>query len=185
MSLFDLAWNRCGESLLACITIFILLTGCGFQPLHHQTTDYASEKKMGGRNPVKEMAHIAIAPITGRTGQLIQNSLKDLFHSGGATKSPMYTLVIILKEEKEGLAIQQDNRATRYNLRLIANFRLLNKQNGMELIKGQTQAIAAYNVVDSDYANLISHKDAQKRAGQSVSEGIQTRIAVYFFRKQK
>jgi hypothetical protein len=50
------------------------------------------------------------------------------------------------------------------------------------VLKGHTLAISAFNVVRSDYANLISERDAVGRAARSLADGIQSRIAVYFSR---
>ena len=137
-----------------------------------------------GGNTISDMAYVEVVPIGDRVGQSVRNQLLDLLHPRGMVDRPVFRLVVTLDESREGLAIQQDDSTTRYNLRLIAKFRLTDTRNGAELLNGATRAIAAYNVVRSDYANLISERDARKRATHSVAEGIQNRIAVYFSRRR-
>ncbi len=137
-----------------------------------------------GGNTISDMAYVEVVPIGDRVGQSVRNQLLDLLHPRGMVDRPVFRLVVTLDESREGLAIQQDDSTTRYNLRLIAKFRLTDTRNGAELLNGATRAIAAYNVVRSDYANLISERDARKRAAHSVAEGIQNRIAVYFSRRR-
>ena len=129
------------------------------------------------------MTYVAVATIPDRAGQLVRKELLDRLHAGGAAAKPVFRLTVQLKESREGIAFQQDDSATRFNLRLSARFELVDSRNGASLLKGYSRAIAAYNVVRSDYANLISERDAQKRAANSVADGIQSQIAVFFSRR--
>jgi LPS-assembly lipoprotein len=160
------------------------LTGCGFQPLYGSSVGTKSNTTLYAGDVISDMAYVEVDPIAERVGQLVRNQLLDLLHPVGMREKPVFRLVVSLKETVEGLAIQQDDTTTRYNLRLVAQFRLTDTRDGAQALKATTRAIAAYNVVQSDYANLISHKDARKRAAFSVAEGIQSRIAVYFSRRR-
>jgi len=164
-----------------CVAAAGLLAGCGFQPLH------GSHKGSAGHadNIISDMALVEVAPIADRVGQMVRNQLLDLLHPGATADRPLFRLTVILTEGLEGLAIEQDDSATRYNLLLAAHFRLSNSRDGVELLKGTTRAIAAYNVVRSDYANLISERDARKRTALSVAGKIQRLIAVYFSRQRE
>lgn len=155
-----------------------LLAGCGFQPLHGSRKGPAGSPSQ--RSVINDMAYVAVAPIADRVGQTVRNQLLDLLHPRGMADRTIFRLTVTLSESLEGLAIEQDDSATRYNLRLTARFCLTDSRDGVELLKGMTRAIAAYNVVRSDYANLISERDARRRTALSVAEGIQGRIAVYF-----
>ena len=161
-----------------------LLAGCGFQPLHGNRANLTRNTSLSGGNVISDMAYVEVAPIADRVGQSVRNQLLDLLHPRGMVDRPVFRLVVTLVERQEGLAIQQDDSATRYNLRLAGQFSLIDTRNGAELLRGTARAIAAYNVVLSDYANLISQKDARKRAAYSMAEGIQSRIAVYFSRRR-
>jgi len=157
-----------------------LVAGCGFQPLHGKRPGTAAN----AGDIISDMSYVTVVPIADRVGQLVRNQLLDLMHPRGMADRPVFRLVVTLVEIREGLAIQQDDSATRHNLRLAAQFSLIDTRDGMELLSGAARAISAYNVVSSDYANLASQKDARKRAALNVAEGIQNRIAVYFSRRR-
>ena len=168
------------SSTLACAFVLALLTNCGFQPLYGQQTGSTAGTPRG--STVSDMAYVAVDTIPDRAGQLVRNFLLDGLHTKGAAPRQVFRLVIDLVQRQEGLAFQLDDSATRYNLRLGARFKLVDIRTDTSLFKGHTQAIAAYNVVRSDYANLISEKDALRRAAKIVAEGIQVQISVYFYR---
>ena len=125
---------------------------------------------------------MTVPKIPGRAGQLVRNKLLDRLHIKGAADRPRFRLSVSLKESREGIAFQQDDSATRFNLYLTAGFELSNTRTTEILLKGSTRAIAAYNVVRSDYANLISRRDALKRAAESVADSTATQISIYFHR---
>ena len=45
---------------------------------------------------------------------------------------------------------------------------------------GSAEAISSYNIVDSDYANLIAERDARSRAVQGLSNDIRRQLAIWF-----
>ena len=167
---------------LLCGFTIVVVAGCGFQPLHgHKDKGRAAATG----NTLSDMAYVRVAPIPDRVGQLVSNHLRDRMQPNGEARHPVFRLSTTLSENREGLAFQQDDSATRYNLRLSAHFVLTDSRDGTELLQGTFRAIAAYNVVRSDYANLVSLKDARRRAAYSVAEGIESRIAVYFSRRRE
>ena len=161
---------------LACAIPLILFTNCGFQPLYGTPS---GQKRAG---TVADMSYVAAATIPDRSGQLVRNQLLDRLHPLGAAKRPLFRLQVKLDESREGVAFEQDDSATRFNLRLSAQFELIDTRKGVSLLKGHTRAIAAYNVVRSDYANLISQRDALQRAADSLADSIQRQIVIYFQR---
>ncbi len=158
------------------IILLFLLANCGFQPLHGKRS-----AALPG-NTLSDMSYVAVDTIPDRAGQMVRNELLDLLHPGGIAARPVFRLKVLLSEKREGLAFQQDDSATRFNLRLTASFEMTDTRDGRSLLKGTTRAISAYNVVRSDYANLISRRDALQRAADSVAAGIQNRISIYFSR---
>jgi len=161
---------------LACFCCLILLGNCGFQPLH------GKQSQINAVDTINVMPYVAVAAIPDRAGQMVRSKLLDRLHLKGAADRPIFKLSVSLKESREGMAFQQDDSATRFNLRLTAQFKLTNIRTGQSLLQGNAQAIAAYNVVRSDYANLINRRDALRRAAESVAENIRHRIAVYISR---
>ncbi len=161
---------------LVCVLLLLGLANCGFQPL------YGKQARQYAGGVVSDMSYVAVDAIPERAGQLVRNQLLERLHPRGRAARPVYRLTIRLSESREGIAFQQDDSATRFNLRLIADFELADTRSGTTVLKGHTRAISAYNVVRSDYANLISERDALKRAAGSLADGIQSRVAVFFSR---
>jgi LPS-assembly lipoprotein len=151
---------------------FLSLTACGFQPLYGSATQNADVQT--------KLAEIYIPPITGRTGQILRNELLDLTTPKGMPTQPQYRLDIGLTESKTGLAVQQDDTKTRFNLTLNTNFRLIKTSDGTKTYAGSTQTIASYNVVASDFANLSAEINAEKRAALVAAEQIHQQLSVYF-----
>lgn len=149
------------------------LVACGFQPL------YAPRDGQGG---IADLAFVKIASIADRSGQLVRNELLELLNPHRLDVRPVYLLLVDLNESKEGLGFQNDDSITRYNLRLGGSFRLRDERVGEVVLDGRTRATAAYNVVQSDYANLIAEKDARNRAARIIARDIATRVAIYFER---
>lgn len=149
------------------------LQACGFRPLHGERE---------GSRAYDDLAFVRIAGIPSRTGQLVRNELLELLNPRGLSVDQVFVLETALDEVKEGLAIQPDDSVTRFNLRLIGQFSLRDLRVNRAVLQGRTQAIAAYNVVQSDYANLIAEKDARSRAARNVAQSIATRVSIYFAR---
>lgn len=167
---------------MCCALTAGIVSACGFQPLHGRANGERGSGASG--STISDMAYVRISPIADRAGLLVRNRLLDRMHPRGLAERPVFRLTVVLSESREGLAFQQDDSATRFNLRLSADFKLTDTRDGSELLQGTARAIAAYNVVRSDYANLISQRDARRRAAHNVAEGIQDRIAVYFSRRR-
>ena len=152
----------------------LILAACGFQPL------YGGGQGVMDGAVMADMAAVRIAPISDRVGQIVRNDLLDRLNPFGQPASPQYSLFVALEEAKEGLAIQIDDTVTRFNLTLTANYSLNEAATGVVLASGSVRATAAYNVLRSDFANVIAERDAQRRAARVVSDELKTRLAVYF-----
>jgi LPS-assembly lipoprotein len=152
--------------------LFLGLAACGFQPLYGSSTQNAEVQN--------KLAGIYIPPVKGRTGQILRNELLDLTTPRGVPGQPVYTLNISLTESKAGLAIQDDDTITRFNLTLNTSFQLVESADGQKIYKGSTQNIASYNVVSSDFANLSAELNAEKRAALDSAKQIHQQLSVYF-----
>ena len=114
-----------------------------------------------------------------RVGQVLRNELLDRLNSAGEPVKPKYRLGVTVSERREGLAFQRDQTVTRYNLRLSAVYTLSDASTGQTLVRGQARAVAAYNVVQSEFANVVAERDAEVRAAREVGEEISIRIGVF------
>lgn len=150
------------------------LGGCGFTPL------YATQTANGPMSAA--LSAIRVEPIPDRLGQYVRNNLIDLLNPQGEPQAPAYRLIVRLSEDREGLAIERDTSITRYNYSLLAHYELRDGA-GHVVESGKARAIAAYNVVSSQFATLSAEKDAQMRAAREVAETIRLRLAAGFNRR--
>lgn len=150
-------------------------TACGFRPLH-------APQGPQDVSVLSDLAYVTVATVDERNAQLVRNRLVELFSVAGYRVRPVYRLIINVAETEEGLGFQRDDSVTRYNLRFSGQFQLIDERSGESVFAGSSRSIAAYNVVRSDYANLIAQRDARERAARAVAEDIHIQIAVFFRR---
>lgn len=157
--------------LALCAALVLGLAGCGFRPLYGR---YGANPGAGAI-----FASIYVDEMPERVGYELRNMLIDLFDSRADPTGAQYRLKVRLRENREGLALQDDASITRYNYHLVAQYELQTLERET-LTKGTVRTIAAYNVVASPYATLSAEQDAQKRAAHDVAGRIQLELGVYF-----
>ena len=163
-----------GPLPLTAVLVAGWLTACGFHPL------YATEGTDLAAPVAAQLAGVRILALDGRVGQALRNDLLDRITPLGEPAAPDYTLFVDLKESKEGLAIQRDATVTRFNLTLTANYALLHPVTRVARTSGTVRATASYNVVQSEFANVIAERDAEDRAARVLADELRTRLAVEF-----
>ena len=166
--------RRAIVAALAGAVLASAVAACGFQPLYgtKATRDQA----------VAELSSVAVEPIPDRIGQMVRNNLIDRMHTRGRAWQPRYRLKVNLSLTNEGLAVRSDDVVTRRNLTLSAGYTIFNGDGTVVLFEGRTFSIAAYNIGDSEFANLSAERDAHVRTAREVSEEIKNQV-VYFVRR--
>lgn len=150
------------------------LGGCGFQPVYGSFADRAA--------PVEQLNLVQIDPIPDRTGQVLRNLLIDRFYPAGRPADPKYRLAVALASSEESLGIRPDATATRARLRLQASYELIDVATGQVVYRTFSRALVSYNLLEAQYATLVSQQDAYERGLVELSEDIRTRLALYFKR---
>ena len=151
-----------------------LLASCGFQPLYAERD---------GSSAADQLAAVRIEPMPDRSGQLLYNALRDGLNPLGRPASPDYRLQVRLDEDREELAFQTDETATRVNITLTAVFALFPVDGKEPVFRGVSRTTTAYNVLTSPYATLTSSEDARARALDDIAREIRQRLAVYLTRQ--
>ena len=157
-------------AIAACLTLPVLLSACGFQPLY-------------GNNTAPQMSAIFVEDIAERNGFELRTRLIDILNTDGLQTGKRYRLKVTLSESSQGIALQNDATITRYNNRMEARF-VLSDAGGKEVYRGTQSELSSYNVVQSPYATLAAEQDSGKRAVQDMAERIRLELAVWF-RKQR
>lgn len=157
----------------ALVSAAFLLSACGFRPL------YAVPEN--GAQVTAELAAISIDPITERPGYQVREDLQDLLRaaSDGAI-APRYGLDIGVEARRRPAAIEQDASVTRFNVVLNARYALRRLADGTLLNEGVSRGVAAYNVVDSEFATVVAQEDAEARAARLIAEDIGLQLSLFF-----
>ncbi|MDP1736802.1 MAG: LPS assembly lipoprotein LptE [Caulobacter sp.] len=140
------------------------LAGCGFTPL------YAVPGVSPGLSSIE-----TVAP-EGRTGFLLRQSLDDAF-ARDAAKPPVWRLTIDLKETRTPRGRRVDAAASRYELELVANWKLTNVATGAVVRDGMTRTEVTFDRADQPYAAIVANQDGQARAAAELARKIQLQLA--------
>jgi len=152
--------------------VLLLAAACGFQPLYGER---------GGRDQaLVELAAITVEPIADRLGQVVRNELRDRLTPRGVPVSARYRLTVLVATRKEAVAFNDDESVTRFNFTLRASYSLTDAGTGKVIVAGSTRAVATFNIVLSEFANIAAEDDARTRAARGVSAEIWTRLGVFF-----
>lgn len=145
------------------------LAGCGFTPL------YAQPGVSPGLSGIE-----TVAP-EGRTGFLLRQALDDAFVRDLA-KPPVYKLQIDLKQTRQPRGRRVDSAASRYELTLTANWKLVSAATGAVTYEGVTETEVTFDRADQPYASIAGHQDAEERAAGELARKIQLQLADWMAR---
>lgn len=153
-----------------------LLPGCGYRPLYGSNATASA---------VPEFAAIAVEQPEDRTAQILRNHLLDMLTPLGAPERPLYRLQIKVQESVSSVLVTRADEITRSNLSMSASVSLYDYRSGTSLYSVAISSITSFNVLRSDYANLVGEKDARARAAQDIAEQIRIRLGNYFTRTRR
>ena len=166
--------NRRGLLALVALTPVVLgTTACGFQPL------YAGK---GPNSVAAKLEQVDIAVIPDRHGQELRNLLIDRFYTDGRPGNSQFLLVASLTAMEQKLAIQKDATATRAQLVVNAPYRLVEASTGKALLSANARSYISYNVLEQQYAGLVTVENAYQRALLEISNEITLRVSAYLGR---
>jgi LPS-assembly lipoprotein len=155
------------------------LTGCGFHPVYMSTAS-------GQAGPAqRELAAIHVNLLGGRPGQVLRQALQERLEGASSGVAKRYDLTVGFSVAGEGIAILNDNTATR--IRLIGNATwTLTAQDPAhtKLDSGFAKTVDAFNILDTQYfASDLENEAVQERIAQVLADQITIQLAI-FFRKR-
>ena len=163
--------RRAVTAALSLVLLGPMLSACGMQPL------YGSAAVTGGVGD--ELAAIDIQEVPGRVGQVVRNELIFKTTGGGEAADPIYRLDIALRESALSTLVEIDGDAKGLVFALNADFKLVRSQDNSVVMAGRAQSRAAYQKVESIFANIRARRDAEDRAAKMIADSIRTRIAAH------
>lgn len=155
------------QARLVALALFLLtpaLAGCGFTPL------YAAPGVSPGLSAIE-----SVAP-EGRTGFLLRQALDDAF-ARDASKPATWRLTMDLREIRTSRGMSVDGTASRYELVLVADWKLVSKATGAVVLQGESSTEATFDRADQPYAAIVANQDAQSRAASELARKIQLQLA--------
>ena len=155
----------------------LMISACGFQPLYSQN----------GSSPAvqAELAAILVdvkSPDSRgeRLEQLVYSSLLDALTPLGVSAAPAWRLEIAFEQTSKGVGFEEDDSATRFNLQIFSEWRLVDTASRQVVFSSSSRSIAAYNVVTSQFATLTAEKDAEERAAVDLANDIRLQLSLHF-----
>ncbi len=155
------------------------LAGCNFQPL------YGENPSNSNWAATDYLAQVRILPLENRTGQIMHNLLRDRINPKGQPGDPGYYLMVFIQERTEDLAIRRDETATRANLRITSEFRLLNQDRSQVLFRSQAVSFNSYNVLDSELSTATGKQSARETSLREIADSIKVQLAAFFTRETR
>lgn len=166
--------TRRGLLALALLAPVALVTaGCGFQPLY------------GGRgaaNVSAKLQQVDIGVIPDQQGQKLRNLLIDRFYKDGWPSQSQYRLLTSLTASEQKLALQKDATAVRAQLIVNAPYQLVDSNTGKVVLSAVSRSYISYNVLEQQYAALVTVENAYDRALVEISNDITGRVAAFLNR---
>ncbi len=167
------------SSLVAFFLILSTLGGCGWRPLYGQG--------QAGFEITEQLSAIEIETSKNSAGENLQTQLETLFYHAKPKAEKKMRLIISVSTQEQNVLIRFDDRARRRNLLATASYRLVmqkkdageNKIESKKIFSDQTHAIISYNRSESEFANLTSRRDAQKRILNQLAFTIKQRIVAF------
>jgi LPS-assembly lipoprotein len=161
--------SRSMLALLGLAMTGLVVSGCGFQPLYGTTST--------GVQLSDVMRRVTVAPIPGRVGQRIRNELIYSTTGGGDASYSDYRLEIAIRESVKDVFVTQKGQSEGRSYEIIAAFKLVRISDDAVLISGNSLGRAAFDNLESIFADVRARRDAENRAAKTVATDIQTRIA--------
>lgn len=157
---------------LAVATAGLSLSACGFKPMYGGGAGNAVTANLG---------QIEIARINDRNGQMLRNALERRFERSNNAQKKNYLLTITLQESIDEIGLAKDSFATRADMIVSATFSLT--ADKAALLGGISEGTASYNILDQQYATVMSEKDARARALEQIADDLTRRLSAYFSRQ--
>jgi LPS-assembly lipoprotein len=155
---------------LAVAGLTLATAACGYRPM------YAG----GARNSAvsRQLAAVRIGIAQDRVGQIMRTEIEQEAAAAGRGVAKEYDLTFATSLRSTELGIAKDATATRANITYTVTYTL---SRGDEMLLRQTvNAIASYNILDDQYAAVVSRESAETRTARDVAQQIVNRLSAWF-----
>lgn len=151
------------------------LSACGFRPMHASTET--------GQTVKQHYNTIEVANIPDRSGQFLRNALIDRLYTQGRPFDPVYSLRIARMDENTvSLGVRKDATATRGQMEITIKMRLFNTRSGQVVLERDIHAMGGYNILDSEYATLVSENKTRELILDELSDRVMNEVNLFLLR---
>lgn len=147
------------RALLLCL----LAGGCGFRPLYGGGTQQLA-------------AQVQFDPVPGRVGYWFTDRLRS---SLPGHQPANWRLQVTLLDSDQGLAVRRNDAVTRYNYRLDVTLKLYPINGTEPILTDRFEVVTAYNATASQFATLISERDARQLAAEEAADRTMMRVLAF------
>lgn len=141
------------------LPLLFFVGSCGFQPLYSNNNIYNN---------------VAIKPIEGRLGYLVESELKRKLGSQNQGTS-LNTLEIKIVKSFRNANLRQDSYTTR--TQILANVTYIFTYNN-KVLNGNFTALSGFDAVDKAYSEVSLTADSEERLSKEIAERIWREILI-------
>jgi len=143
------------------IGVALLLAGCQARPLYQDTNG----ETRGA------LAAIAYSEASSRVGLETRNRLIFLTSGGDETKTPQYTVDLIVSGGLEGVLLEEGaDTPNAGRASIIGTYTLKRISDDTVLKSGRRTAVALFDYPRQEFAKLRAGRDAETRAARELAE---------------
>ena len=163
---------------LAGLAAVLALSGCTVEPLNASRPDSQLVKGSYDSSTAQVLASTEVDPVNERVAQQVRNRLLFAMNGGELQPGGKYRVALSIEETTQTLSVETSGLApTSAQVRVLAQYALIEKQSGTVVARGERRALAAYDRTPQSFANQRAQRDAQNRAAHEVAEQLRLAIA--------
>jgi len=154
----------------------VLLTGCGFTPVHQPQPSLSAHAyadiridSLGGRNPDDKEA-----------GFHIKQSMIDRIGQG----SGKHILEINPSLRQRRLGIRGDDIASRFEIELRADYRILDDKTGDVLDKGRLTSVSSFGSPLDPFGRISAEENAAERLAADIADDLVIRLSKFYAKQE-
>lgn len=153
---------------ISLVAALAMLGACGFKPIYAASTGVTAA-----------FSSIAVNANDGRAAYLVRQATIEAL-GGEAGAAADYRLDLIIREQRGGFGIRVDDVATRFEIALNVDYRLVRQADGQEMRRGAVFGAASFDVVNDAYADIAAEENAKERAAVLAADRLQRELGLHF-----
>lgn len=161
------------RSVTGLMIVAHLTIACGFKPIAAPTASTNQDALLRLRDIA---VSVRIDSDAERFEYLMRQELRRFVSTD---PSAAERLVLFADIDREGLAIEQNDAVTRFNLTATLDYSLL-EETGVELLGGTTVSITALNATASQFSTNVSEREALRRIAGDLTNRIVTILRLHY-----